>query len=58
MPPGDPDRVITGSAPSPDDLPPPKFDQSGRLYSGADHSRWGECKMLSVYDKPINNYEP
>jgi hypothetical protein len=57
MPPADPDRAIAGGAPSPDQVPP-KFDESGRLYSGPDHSRWGECKEMGVYDKPINNYQP
>jgi hypothetical protein len=52
--PTDPNRAIGGSAPSLDE-PPLKFDESGRIYSGTDRSRWGECKTLAVYDKPANN---
>jgi hypothetical protein len=55
MRPTDPDALIAGAGTSPDELPPPKFDESGRLYSGPDHSRWGECKMMGVH-KPVNNY--
>jgi hypothetical protein len=53
--PADPVAPLARKAPSPDEAPP-KFDESGRLYATNSHTRWGECRMLTVYDKPTNNY--